>query len=144
MEIFTGCSSSCGTVRKTPDAVPTATLKLQHCCCPSRLFQTHPTGQPVPSRGTNAAVEASLLSICMFSCILHNVCCSTTVCMFSCILHNVCCSTTIPLPAYSCFTAEFVSILLIEFSLFTFVATLSHCLCLESHYLSIKLYRIYV
>jgi hypothetical protein len=47
-------------------------------------------------------------------------------------------------PPYSRFPAELSSILLLPFSLFTLVATLSHCLCSESPYLSIKLYRIYV
>jgi hypothetical protein len=47
-------------------------------------------------------------------------------------------------PPYSHFHAELASILLLAFSLFTLVAALSHCLCSESPYLSIKLYCIYV
>jgi hypothetical protein len=47
-------------------------------------------------------------------------------------------------PPYSRFPAELASILLLPFPLFPSVPPLSHCLCSESHYLSIKLYRIYV
>jgi hypothetical protein len=50
----------------------------------------------------------------------------------------------LPLPPYTQFPAELVSILLLAFSLFALVATLSQCLCSESPYLSIKLYRSYV
>jgi hypothetical protein len=50
----------------------------------------------------------------------------------------------LPLPPYSCFTAELACILFLVFSLFALVATLSLCLCSESPYLSIKLYHIYV
>jgi hypothetical protein len=52
--------------------------------------------------------------------------------------------THLPLPLYSHFPAELASIMHLPFSLFTSVATLSHCLCSESPYLSVKLYRIYV
>jgi hypothetical protein len=44
----------------------------------------------------------------------------------------------------SCFRIELASILLLAFSLFKLVATLSYCLCSESPYLSIKFYSIYV
>jgi hypothetical protein len=53
-------------------------------------------------------------------------------------------STYLPLPPYSCFPAELASILLLTFSLFALVATVSQYLCSESPYLSIKFYRIYV
>jgi hypothetical protein len=49
-----------------------------------------------------------------------------------------------PLPPYSCFPAEFASILFLVFSPFASVAAISQCLCSESPYLSIKLYCIYV
>jgi hypothetical protein len=52
--------------------------------------------------------------------------------------------TQLPLPLYSRFPIELASILLLAFSLFALVATLSQCLCSESFYLSIKLYHIYV
>jgi hypothetical protein len=52
--------------------------------------------------------------------------------------------THLPLPPYSRYPAELASILLLPFSLFPSVPPLSHCLCSESRYLSIKLYRIYV
>jgi hypothetical protein len=52
--------------------------------------------------------------------------------------------TRLPLPQYSCFLAELATILLLAFPLFALVAALSQCLCSESPYLSIKLYRIYV
>jgi hypothetical protein len=52
--------------------------------------------------------------------------------------------TNVPLPPYSRFPVELASILLLSFLLFALVAALSHCLCSESAYLSIKLYRIYV
>jgi hypothetical protein len=48
------------------------------------------------------------------------------------------------LPLYSCLPTELASILLLAFSLFALVAAISHCVCSESPYLSIKLYRIYV
>jgi hypothetical protein len=51
--------------------------------------------------------------------------------------------THLPLPPYSRFPAELVSILLLVFSLFALVAALSQCLCSDSPYLSIKLYPIY-
>jgi hypothetical protein len=50
----------------------------------------------------------------------------------------------LPLPPYLRFPSEFAYIMLLAFSLFTLVATLSQCLCSESPYLSIELYRIYV
>jgi hypothetical protein len=52
--------------------------------------------------------------------------------------------THLPLPPYPRFPTELTSFLLLAFSLFALVAALSHCLCSESPYLSIKLYRIYV
>jgi hypothetical protein len=52
--------------------------------------------------------------------------------------------THLPLPMYLRFPGELASILLLAFSLFGLVAALSHCLCLEIPYLSIKLHRIYV
>jgi hypothetical protein len=45
-------------------------------------------------------------------------------------------------PPYSRFPAELAAILPLPFSLFALVAALSHCLCSESPYLSIKLYCI--
>jgi hypothetical protein len=53
-------------------------------------------------------------------------------------------SSFAPRPPYSRFPAELASILLVPFLLFPLVVALSHCLCSESHYLSIKRYRIYV
>jgi hypothetical protein len=47
-------------------------------------------------------------------------------------------------PQYSCLPVELASILPLAFSLFALVAGLLQCLCSESPYLSIKLYRIYV
>jgi hypothetical protein len=38
--------------------------------------------------------------------------------------------------------AELAFILLLAFSLFALVVAISHCLCSDSHYLSIKLYRL--
>jgi hypothetical protein len=52
--------------------------------------------------------------------------------------------THLPLSPYPRFSAELAPILLLSFSLFALVAALSQCLCSESTYLSIKLYRIYV
>jgi hypothetical protein len=52
--------------------------------------------------------------------------------------------THIPLSPYPRFLAELASILLLAFSLFALFAELSQCLCSESPYLSIKLYRTYV
>jgi hypothetical protein len=52
--------------------------------------------------------------------------------------------THLSLPPYPRFPAELAYILLLPFSLFASVPTLLHCLCSESPYLSIKLYRIYV
>jgi hypothetical protein len=52
--------------------------------------------------------------------------------------------THLPLPPYSRYPAEHASIMLLAFSLFALVAALSQCLCSESPYLSIKLYRTYV
>jgi hypothetical protein len=43
--------------------------------------------------------------------------------------------TRLPLPPYSCFTAELASILLLAFSLFASVAALSQCLYSENPYL---------
>jgi hypothetical protein len=50
----------------------------------------------------------------------------------------------LPLPPYSRFPSERVSILLLAFLLFALVAALSQCLFSETPSLSIKLYRIYV
>jgi hypothetical protein len=50
----------------------------------------------------------------------------------------------LPLSPYPRFPAELASILLLAFLLFVLVAAISQCLCSESPYLSIKLYRIYV
>jgi hypothetical protein len=52
--------------------------------------------------------------------------------------------TNLPLSPYPRFPAERATILLLAFSLFALVAALSQCLCPESPYLSINLYRIYV
>jgi hypothetical protein len=51
--------------------------------------------------------------------------------------------THVPLPLYSRFPAELISILLLA-SLFTLVATILQCLCSEGPYLSAKLSCIYV
>jgi hypothetical protein len=52
--------------------------------------------------------------------------------------------THLPLSPYSRLPAELAFILLLAFPLFALVAALSHCLCSESPYLSIKLYHLYV